>query len=271
MVRPLSASDLDSAHAAAQRVVETHRALVEFLKVGQTLAEIDAFVGRTLEKLNCTSCFLGYKQGRSPAFPSYACLSLNECVVHGTAGYLTKPMEAGDVLSIDIGVKHHGWIGDAAWTYAFQTQNETAKRLMACGQESLRRGIEQLQPGRPFLEFAKAVQQHVEVECGFHCVRGLGGHGYGRKLHTPPYVANNVPSYPGEWPDAFTPCKPGMLLAIEPKVAVGTGEIRQRSREWPVFTADNSLSVHYEHDVYISESGPKVLTEGLDDLPAIVG
>lgn len=271
MSRLLPPADLDLAHQAAQKVVDVHRSLAEFLRRGQTLGQVDAFVARRLEELRCKSCFLGYKQGRSPAFPSYACLSLNECIVHGTAGYITRPLETGDVLSIDIGVTHRGWIGDAAWTYILGETDEERTRLVRCGKESLQRGIRELRPGAKYIEFARVVQTCVEMECGYHCVRGLGGHGYGRKLHAPPYVANHVPSYAGEWPDALTTVDPGTLVALEPMIAAGTPEIHQKARQWPVFTADGSLSVHFEHDVYVDEQGPRILTEGLDDLPEVVG
>ncbi len=267
----IAPSDVEHAAAAAAKVVEVHRRLVDFLAVGQTLAKIDAFVGDQLRDLACKSAFLGYRQGRLPAFPSFACLSPNECIVHGTAGLTTEPMRPGDILKIDIGVVFRGWIGDAAWTYAFRERTDTAKRLMECGKESLRRGVQALQPGSPYIEFARAVQTHVEAECGFHCVRGLGGHGYGKKLHGPPYVANTVPSSPDEWPDAFTRIEPGALIAVEPMLAVGTGGTMQKPGQWPVFTADGSLSVHYEHDVYIGEDGPVALTEGLWNLPDVVG
>ncbi len=271
MARRPSPADIDHAHASAQKVVETHRRLVDFLRVGQTLGQIDAFVANTFDEFGCKSCFKGYKVAHTPPFPSFACLSVNECIVHGTAGYLTKPMEAGDLLSIDIGVTHRGWIGDAAWTYVFEQGSDEAIRLMECGKESLRRGIEKLQPGGVYLDFGQAVQEHVESECGFYCVRGLVGHGYGRKLHAPPYVANHAPAYPGECPDSKTLIEPGTLVAVEPMIAVGTAQIAHRRGEWPIFTADGSLSVHYEHDVYISEDGPRVLTEGLDDLPNVIG
>lgn len=263
--------DADVAYAAAQKVVETHRQLSRHLKVGQTLAEIDRFVASTLESMDCKSCFLGYRVPRSPAFPSHACLSLNDCVVHGTAGYITRPIASGDILKIDIGVTYRGWIGDAAWTYLIGDVDDEAIRLAECGKEALKRGVAQLQPGRPYMDWAKAVQAHVEGECGFHLVRGLGGHGYGRKLHQPPFISNTVPLHPSEWPDALSPAMPGTLLAVEPMIAVGTAETRQRSREWPIFTADGSMSVHHEHDVLITEDGPRVLTEGLEEIEDRIG
>lgn len=267
----LSPAEADFAYAAAQCVVEVHRRTSAFMKLGQTLAQIDAFVIKQLADLKCTSCFTGYRVGRGPAFPSAACLSLNDCVVHGTAGYTSKPMEEGDVLKLDIGVWHKGWIGDAAWTYCFKTQSPQTRALMDSGKESLRLGVQQLRPGNLLLHWAKAVQHHVEDTCKFHLIRGLGGHGIGRKLHGPPFVSNVVPDSPNEWPDATLPCRPGILVAVEPMIAVGTHKTIQKRNEWPVFTADGSLSVHYEHDVLITEKGPRVLSEGMDQLPDIVG
>lgn len=268
--RQMQKVDEEAAYEAAQRVVEVHRRLADWLRHGQTLAEIDQFVADTLEDLRAKSCFLGYKVRGHGAFPSHACLSLNDCVVHGTAGYYTKPLKEGDVLKIDIGVKYQGWIGDAAWTYVFGEMNDEVRRLTDAGKEALRRGIEQIRPGNRLIDWARAVQEYVEGECGLHLVRGLGGHGYGRKLHTAPFVSNVVPNAVSEWPDAFTACQPGMLLALEPMVAAGTAKVTQQGNAWPVYTADGSQSVHYEHDVLVTDEGPRVLSEGLDDLEDVI-
>jgi methionyl aminopeptidase len=125
--------------------------------------------------------------------------------------------------------------------------------------------------GRPLLDWAKAVQDHAEREHGYHLVRGLGGHGYGRTLHGAPFISNVVPRRPGEWPDAWVAMKPGMLLAVEPMLALGTADITADSHAWPIFTADGSISVHYEANILITEDGPEDLTEGLDMLPDIIG
>ncbi len=261
---------------AARCVVEIHRRLVDWLKVGQTLAQVDTFVGEALRDLGAKSCFYGYRMRRSPSFPCQACLSVNDCVVHGTSGAYTEPMKPGDLLSVDIGVSKKGWIGDAAWTYAFKERTDEAARLMECGKESLRRGIATLLPGNRYMDWAKAVHPFVEAPvdkggCGFHLVRGLGGHGYGRTLHAEPFVSNVIPSSAWEWPDGARMIEPGTLVAVEPMVAVGTGQSFSKPRQWPVWTADGSLSVHYEHDVLITNDGNVVLTEGLDDLPDLVG
>ena len=269
-VKPVVGPDVDAAYDAAQCVVETHRRLSGYLHEGLTLGEIDVFVAETLDDLGCKSCFLKYKVPRVPPFPSHACLSLNECVVHGTATYTRDKIKSGDLLSIDIGVWRKKWVGDAAWTYMIGEVSDENRRLCECGKESLRRGIEQLRPGNTYIEWARAVQGHVEDECGFHLVRGLGGHGYGKKLHAPPFVSNVVPLYPGEWPDAQTECQPGTLIAVEPMISVGTPQTIQERKLWPVYTADNSMSVHYEHDVLITEDGPRVLTEGLDEIKDVI-
>jgi methionyl aminopeptidase len=266
-----SPADIEGATRAAACVVKAHERLVDFLRAGQTLAEIDTFIGRTLAELDAPSCFVGYKIRGHPPFPSHACLSVNQCVVHGTHDMSASPLRPGDLISIDIGVRHRGWIGDAAWTYAIRERDPIGEALMRAGVESLRRGVAALRPGRPLIDFAKAVQGYVERECKFCLVRGLGGHGYGRELHAAPFVANVVPSYPGEWPEAWKEIKPGLLVAVEPMIAVSSSETRSNGREWPVFTADGSMSVHYEADVLVTAAGPVNLTEGLFALPEIVG
>ncbi len=264
--------DVQAAWEAGQRVRRTHEMLVPFLRAGRTLAEIDAEVARILDELDSKSCFIRYRAGGSmPPYPNHACLSVNDCVVHGTSASHTAPLKRGDVLKVDIGLTHKGWIGDAAWTYAIGEASPLALRLIACGRESLAMGIKELKPGNTLLSWARTVQTIVEQKHGFHCVRRLGGHGYGRKLHAKPWVSNVVPSFPGEWPEALSMCEPGMLLAVEPMIGAGTGEIKDHDRQWPIFIADGSLAVHYEADVLVTEEGPRDLTEGMQGLPDIVG
>ncbi len=263
--------DIQGATDAAECVVKTHVHLCEFLRAGLTLAQIDAEVEQTLKSLGCKSAFFRYRIPGHPPFPSHSCLSVNECIVHGTHNMTDKPLEPGDLISIDIGVKYRGWIGDAAWTYAIESASQSAAKLMECGRESLRVGLAAMQPGRPLLDWARAVQECVEKRWGFWLVRGLGGHGYGRTLHGPPFVANSMPSHPGEWPDQWKLFVPGMLVAVEPMIAVGSAQIQTTRNGWPIFTSDGSLSVHYESDVLITADGPLNLTEGLWELPSVVG
>jgi len=288
--RPLTPGEADLAFAAAQKVVEVHRHMCQFLREGQTLAQVDAEVARVLAQLECRSCFLGYRVGRLPPYPSHACLSVNDCIVHGTHLSHTAPLREGDLLSLDIGVVHRNWVGDAAWTYAIKSVSEPHRRLMACGREALLRGIPTLSPANTMLKWAQTIQSYVEGDCGYHLVRGLGGHGYGRwinerdrGIHGPPYVSNVPPLSESEWPDAFLPRKtfsqiaalrrwqPGTLIAVEPMIALGTGRTIGGDRDWPIHTADGSVAVHYEADVLITDAGPRDLTEGMQSLPDIVG
>lgn len=268
---PITDAQIELAAQAARCVVDTHEAIVGFLRHGQTLAEIDRFVGETLAKLGARSCFKGYRAGRHPPFPAHACLSVNETVVHGHPGSHQEPLKPGDVLKVDIGVSKNGWIGDAAYTYSFGQPDATTRKLMDCGKGALRRGIEAMQPGAELVEWAKVIQPYVEKECGFFMVRGLGGHGIGRSLHTPPFISNTVPAVAAlEWREAHDPFVPGMILAVEPMIAVGTGRIVQHGNAWPLDIADGSQSVHYEADILITEDGPRDLTAGLLDLPDVV-
>lgn len=262
--------EVDLAYQAAQAVVRVHQRLASWLKVGLTLAEIDQFIAKELAAEGCTSAFKGYRIPKMPPFPSCACLGVNDCVVHGTAGHYLKPLKPGDLLKVDIGVFRKGWVGDAGWTYAVKERSPLAKQLMDCGKESLRRGVQMLRPGNIWLNWAETVQQYVEGECGFQLVEGLGGHGYGKKLHAPPYVSNVVPYDLRQWPEAKSPIMAGTLVAVEPMINAGSGETRH-VKGWPVFSADGSLSVHYEHDVLVTAAGPRVLSEGMDGLPDVVG
>jgi len=267
----ITGREIEAAKLSAQHVVDIHRSLTEYLQAGLTLAEIDSFVANRLRELACKSAFLDYKIPGQRPFPSYSCISVNDCVVHGTHTMSLAPLQPGDLISVDIGVIHHGWVGDAAWTWAIEYASEENIRLMQAGKESLAAGVAAMQPNRPLMDFAKAVQSVAEDQFGFHLIRGLGGHGYGRTLHAPPFVSNVVPTHPSEWPDAWRSFEPGMLIAVEPMLAIGTGEIENTRGSWPIYSADHSISVHYEADVLIGNDGPIDLTKGLQELPNIIG
>lgn len=255
---------------AARCVVEIHHAVARTLRIGVTLAEVDALVADTLRSLGARSCFKGYKVGKHPPFPSHACLSVNDCVVHGHVGSYTKPMRPGDVLKIDVGVLKDGWIGDAAWSYAFGQPADEVARLMDCGKRSLDVAIPTLRPGNKLIDWPKALQPFVESVCRFKLIRGLGGHGYGRSLHEPPYISNTTPLFLGEWPEAHQEVREGLVVAVEPMIATGSSQVEQTGNAWPMHTADGSQSVHYEADVLVTAEGPRVLTAGLEDVNDVI-
>lgn len=274
MPRPnsLSESEQQAARAAAERVAMTHHRLVPFLGVGRTLEEIDLEIACIIAELGGRSCFIRYAPRGYKPFPNHSCLSINDCIVHGTSAAYRKPLKPGDILSVDIGISYEGWIGDAAWTYAIaEIRSDADRRLMDAGKESLRLGIETMRAGKPLIDWARAVQHCVEVEHKFHLIRGLGGHGLGTTMHAPPFISNTVPTWPGEWPDAMMNWQPGMYVAVEPMLAIGTAQTRDHAGQWPIHTADGSNAVHYEADIIITDHGPENCTAAMWELPDVVG
>ena len=173
----------------------------------------------------------------------------------------------GDLVSIDIGVRYQGYCGDSAWTHTVGEPGDVGQRLMEVGERSLQLGIEACVPGNRVSDIGRAIQVYVEAE-GFYVVKEFVGHGIGTDLHEDPQVPNYVESKVFK-PDPLL--KPGMVLAIEPMVNVGTEKVKTLDDGWTVVTADRKPSVHFEHTVAITEEGPLALTVPKGALPPRVG
>ena len=194
-----------------------------------------------------------------PAFKGYLgypyalCCSPNEVVVHG---FPTKePLRDGDILSIDFGVTFQGFFGDTARTFPVGNISEGAARLLEVTRESLEKGIAQAKPGNDLYDISRAVQEWVEAR-GYSVVKRFVGHGIGRMLHEKPEIPNFVPK-----DCSRLPLKPGMVLAIEPMVAMGSDQVEILSDGWTAVTKDRSLSAHFEHSVAITKDGPIILSQ----------
>jgi methionyl aminopeptidase len=163
-------------------------------------------------------------------------------------------LKSGDIVSVDTGVVYEGYYGDAARTYAVGVISEDAERLLEITEQSLQRAIEQALSGKRLGDISYAVQKTVEKE-GFSVVRDFVGHGIGRSLHECPQIPN--------FGQAGTGVKllPGMVLAIEPMVNIGSYEVSTLDDGWTVVTKDGSLSAHFEHTVAITENGYEILTK----------
>jgi methionyl aminopeptidase len=172
-------------------------------------------------------------------------------VVHGIPS--NRVLEAGQIVSIDVGTEKSGFFGDGAITLPVDVVEPEKLRLMSVTRESLFRGIDKAQPGNRLGDVSAAIQEHVESN-GFSVVRDLVGHGIGRKLHEEPAVPNF--GKPGNGPVLEV----GMTIAIEPMVNYGTFKVRVDVNGWTVRTRDGSPSAHFEHTVYISNDGPVLLT-----------
>ena len=194
-------------------------------------------------------------------FPGTLCTSINEEVVHGIPS-ATRKLADGDIISIDVGVKLDGWCGDSARTFAVGDIGMDARRLIDVTRRALERAIAAAVPGNHVGDIGHAVESVVEGT-GFHIIRDLVGHGVGRQVHEDPQVPNL--GRPGEGPLL----REGMVLAIEPMIALGTWRIRTLADRWTMSTSDDSLSAHCEHTVAVTADGPRILTASEGAVPSL--
>lgn len=234
---------------AGRIVARVHVAMREAVKPGITTWELDQIALEVMQKYNAVSSFLGYR-----GYPANICTSVNEELVHGIPSK-ERVLRGGDIISIDIGVRHRGFIGDSAWSYAVGDIDEKAAKLMQVTEASLYAGIEQMVVGKRIVDVSRAVQ-HVVEAAGLHVVREYTGHGVGRQMHEPPQVLN----YVGNDPDASLVLEPGLVVAIEPMVQIGTWQTRTLRDEWTVISKDHSLTAHFEHTIAVTNNGPEILT-----------
>lgn len=231
---------------AGRIVAQAHELVAGLVRPGVSIEELDRAVAEFIGQVGAKSAFLGYH-----GFPAHICTSVNEQVVHGIPG--PYRLKEGDIVSIDIGVTIDGYCGDSAWTYPVGVVGEDAERLLEVAEQSLEAGIARANAGGRLSDVSHAIQTLVE-EASFSVVRDFVGHGIGRDMHEPPQVPNYGP--PGRGPRL----RPGMTLAIEPMVNMGTHEVEVLADQWTVVTKDGMYSAHFEHTVAITDNGPEILT-----------
>jgi methionyl aminopeptidase len=223
-------------------------AVRELLKPGVTTADLNAAAEEVLRKHGAYSPFYHYGQ---PPFPASICASVNEQLVHGIPD--KRKLVEGDIISIDCGTVLEGFVGDSAFTAGVGEISPAAQKLIDVTEQALHVGIAMMRAGNKTGDVSAAIQQYVESQ-GFHVVREYTGHGVGRKMHEGP----QVPNY--GTPGTGVLLRPGMTIALEPMVLVGTHRTRVLSNQWTVVSADGSLTAHYEHSVAVTEGDPLVLT-----------
>lgn len=244
--------EIETMRSANRIVAEILERIGEMVQPGITTKELDIVAEKMISKAKATPAFKGYRMRNNKPYPACICASVNEEVVHGIPGQ--RVLTEGDIVGVDVGVVHKGFVGDAARTYSVGEVSEEAENLMKVTEESLYRGIEQACIGNRLQDISGAVQDHVEAH-GFAVVRDFVGHGVGRKMHEPP----QIPNYRG---GGWNPrLEEGMTLALEPMVNQGTWRIQLLSDEWTAVTADRMLSAHFEHSIAITDNGPLILSE----------
>jgi methionyl aminopeptidase len=243
--------EIEIMREANRIVAEILERLGELVRPGVTTAELDRVADKMIQNAKAKAAFKGYRMRNQKPYPACICSSVNEEVVHGIPG--PRALQEGDVVGVDVGVIHKGFVGDAARTYPVGKVSPEAMKLLTVTRESLYKGIEKAVAGNRLFDISAAIQSHVEVN-GFSVVRDFVGHGIGRNMHEPP----QIPNYKGVgWNPRL---QAGMVLALEPMVNEGTWRIKLLDDEWTAVTADGKLSAHFEHSIAVTENGPEVLS-----------
>jgi methionyl aminopeptidase len=219
------------------------------IQPGVSTADLNAAAEEVLKKHGCYSPFKGYSQ---PPYPASICTSINEELVHGIPSK-KRILREGDIISVDCGTVYEGFVGDSALTFAVGEISPLAKRLMEITEGALVAAIDKMRVGNRTGDISATIQNYVESR-GLHVTREYTSHGVGRQMHEGPMVPNFGTAGTG------VPLRPGMTIAIEPMVLVGTYETRTLRDQWTVVSADKSLTAHFEHSVAVTEGEPLILT-----------
>lgn len=220
-------------------------------KEGVTLSALDRLAEKMIRANGGIPAFLGYHpHGADKPFPSTICASVNEVVVHGVP--TSYKLKAGDILSIDCGVKINGWYSDAAITVAIGAVSPKIRKLITVTEMALERGIAAAQAGNTVGDIGHAIGSFVKAN-KFFVIKGLTGHGVGTDLHEDPSIFNE-----GEAGAGMT-LREGMVIAIEPMVSLGTARVEQLPDD-SFATSDGSMSAHFEKTIAITADGPRILT-----------
>jgi methionyl aminopeptidase len=250
-----SQAELARMQVANQLVADVLAELEADVAPGVTTADLDQLAERLVRDAGAEPAFKGYR-----GYPATLCASINEEVVHGIPSR-SRTLAEGDIISLDIGVKIGGFFGDSAVTVPVGRVSAETALLLRVTSEALDRAIEQVRAGGRLSDIGHAVQSWVEAN-GFSIVREFVGHGIGERLHEDPQIPNY--GAPGRGPKLAE----GMVLAIEPMVAMGKPETRVLADGWTAVTRDGSLAAHFEHSVAVTAGGPLVLTARPKSAPA---
>jgi methionyl aminopeptidase len=253
MIRLKNEKQIDNIRTSCRMLSAMYRELIPLVKAGIETIEIDRWTRNWIRKAGGKPSFLGYGSKSNP-FPGAICISINDEVIHGIPA--KRKIAEGDLVSLDCGINLGGFISDQALTLEIGKVSAEARRLNRVTRECLNRGIAAAKAGDRLLTVARAVYGHAR-EAGFGVVRDFCGHGVGFEVHEEP----SVPNYPhGPNPRMGQ----GLVIAIEPMINQGTGDVEILGDEWTVVTADGKLSCHWEHTIAIFHDHTEVLTEALE-------
>jgi methionyl aminopeptidase len=244
-----SARELDLMRQAGKILAVVLDETRAHIRPGVTTRQLDTVAEKVIAQHRARPAFKGYP-GPYP-FPCATTISINEQLVHGIPG--PRVIREGDLVSVDCGVVFDGFYADAAFSVGVGKCSPEVERLLAVTAQALEAGIDQMRPGKHTGDVSAAIQQWVESQ-GYHVVREYTSHGIGRNMHEDPSVPNYGKA--GRGPALY----PGITIAIEPMVLVGTSATRTLPDQWTVVSEDGSLTAHFEHTVAVTEGEPEVLT-----------
>ena len=247
MINLKSGKEIEIMKGASKIVAEILLELRERVREGATTADLDRIAEELTLKKKARPAFKGYR-----CFPASICISINEEVVHGIPS-ARRVLKFGDVVGLDFGVIYDGYYGDSAMTVPIGDISPELEQLLKITEQCLYRGIEQALPGNYISDISAAVQRLAEAN-HYGIVREFCGHGIGRSLHEDPPVLNYVQN--GKGPKI----KPGLVLAIEPMINMGTEKVKVLQDGWTVVTSDGKPSAHFEHTIAVTSDGPIILT-----------
>lgn len=236
-------------------VWQAHQVAAALVQPGVTTAAIDAAVEKFFDEHHAIPLFKGVP-GKVP-FPAVTCISVNEEVVHGIPG--PRKLVEGDIVSIDTGCKLDGWCGDAAVTHPVGQVEPEVQRLLDVTKGTLDLAIQQMAVKRRWSEVAAEMEEFVRV-AGFSVVETFVGHGIGREMHEAPQVPNFVSKHLRRNGDFEI--RPGLVIAVEPMVNMGTKKVKGLADHWTQVTQDRRPSAHFEHTIAMTMDGPVALTTG---------
>ena len=243
-------ADLEIMREAGRINATVHATVKELLKPGVTTAELNAAAEEVLRKHNAVSPFKNYP-GPYP-YPSSITLCINEELVHGIPTKKRK-LKEGDIVSIDCGTLFEGFVADSAFSAGVGEISTVAQELLDVTIGALKAGIDKMRSGNRTGDVSATIQQYVESR-GFYVTREYTGHGVGRQMHEGP----QVPNY--GTPGRGLLLRPGVTIALEPMVLVGTQKTKVLPDQWTVISADKSLTAHFEHSIAVTEGEPLILT-----------
>lgn len=245
--------EIESITECGKRLASVLNTVEKSVKAGISTEDLNQIAIAEIKKLGDFPAFLGYTpEGIRTPYPAALCVSINEEVVHGIPDK-KRIIKEGDVVSIDLGLKHDGLFCDHAKTVVVGKASKEITALLKDTKKALDLGIAQARLGNTTGDIGSAVQS-VSENGKYGLVKILSGHGVGKKIHDDPYVPNYGKSGQG------TKLVEGMVIAIEPMFTLGSGHVRALGDEYTYVTKDKSISAHFEHTVMITASGPKILT-----------